>query len=72
MTILCRLEKTLKERRQSLMKHVRTIDNHILLSDMNMITKKSDLKHLINYAISYVNSLILTFSRLNIDAHNSD
>ena len=50
--VLCPLDKTLKERREILTEHMATIENRILLSDMKLITKKNDLKQLINYTIA--------------------
>ena len=46
------LDKSLKERREILVQHMTPIENRILLSDLKMITKKSELKHLINFTIA--------------------
>ncbi len=46
------LGKTLKERREILGKHMKPIENRILLSDLKTINKKSELKHLINFTIA--------------------
>ncbi|CAF1189723.1 unnamed protein product [Adineta steineri] len=46
------LHMTLKERREILSKHMTPIENRILLSDLKTINKKSELKHLINFAIA--------------------
>ena len=46
-----RLDKTLTERREILTEHMTPIENRILLSDLKTITKKSDLKHLINFTL---------------------
>jgi ATP-dependent DNA ligase len=46
------LDKPLKERREILAQHMTPIENRILLSDLKMINKKSELKHLINFTIA--------------------
>jgi len=46
------LDKTLKERREILTQHMTPIENRILLSDLKIINKKSELKHLINFTIA--------------------
>jgi ATP-dependent DNA ligase len=46
------LDKSLKERRDILGQHMTPIENRILLSDLKIINKKSELKHLINFAIA--------------------
>lgn len=45
-------DKTLKERREILVEHMKPIENRILLSELKTIRKRSDLKHLINWTIS--------------------
>jgi len=62
----CILDKTLKERREILVKHMTPIENRILLSDLKMITKKSELKHLINFTIAEgLEGLVLKVNRDN-------
>ena len=51
-TTLSPVDKTLKERRQILTEHMTPIENRIVLSDLKSITKKSELKHLINFTIA--------------------
>jgi ATP-dependent DNA ligase len=46
------LDKSLKERREILAQHMTPIENRILLSDLKIINKKSELKHLINFTIA--------------------
>jgi ATP-dependent DNA ligase len=46
------LDKKLNERREILQQHMTPIENRILLSEMKLIHKKNELKHLINYAIA--------------------
>lgn len=52
MKISFRADKSLKERRDILAQHMTPIENRILLSDLKTITKKSELKHLINFTIA--------------------
>ena len=49
---LCILDKTLKERREILVKYMTPIENRILLSELKTVNKKSELKHLINFTIA--------------------
>ncbi|CAF4380350.1 unnamed protein product, partial [Didymodactylos carnosus] len=46
------LDLPLKERRTILTKHMSPIENRILISEQKLVTKKSELQTLINYAIS--------------------